>query len=66
MIPVNIDDVDVLRRTLEDMDARIPEVVTVETIVELPADADILTNVEKTNEVVKAFNRLLGQLEVRK
>lgn len=62
MIPVNIDDIDVLRRSLEDLDSRTLPPVTVDAVVELPANADVATTVEKTNEVVKSFNRLLGQL----
>ena len=63
MIPLNLDDQVVLRRTLEEMEARIPiRHNPVSPIEELALDADLATVLAKTNEVVQGFNALVTEL----
>ncbi len=63
MIPLNIDDPVVLRRTLEELEAKIIVVATpISPVNKLPVDADLTTSVLKVNELIDGFNAVVVAL----
>ncbi len=63
MIPLNIDDPVVLRRTLEELEAKIIVVATpISPVNKLPVDADLATSVLKVNELIDGFNAVVVAL----
>ncbi len=65
MIPLDITDEVVLRRTLEDIEARLPlQEVQVSPVDKLAYDADLATTVAKVNELVDGLNALSNALRL--
>jgi len=65
MIPLDITDEVVLRRTLEDIEARLPlQEVQVSPVDKLAYDADLATTVAKVNELVDGLNALSDALRL--
>ncbi len=63
MIPLDIDDPVVLRRTLEEMEASIPKLQeAIGTIVVLEDTADLAQVIKKVNELVGTVNLLTSSL----
>ncbi len=63
MIPLDIDDPVVLRRTLEEMEASIPKLQeSIGTIVVLEDTADLAQVIKKVNELVGTVNLLTSSL----
>ncbi len=63
MIPLDIDDPVVLRRTLEEMEASIPKLQeAIGTIVVLEDTADLAQVIAKVNELVGTVNLLTSSL----
>ena len=63
MIPLSIDDPVVLRRTLEELEAKIIIVATpISPINKIHPDADLATAVLKINEIVDGFNAVVVAL----
>ncbi len=63
MIPLDIDDPVVLRRTLEEMEASIPKLQeSISTIVVLEDTADLAQVIAKVNEGVGTVNLLTSSL----
>jgi len=63
MIPLDIQDPVVLRRTLEELESKIIVVATpISTINKLHPDADLATAVLKINEIVDGFNAVVVAL----
>ena len=65
MIPLDITDEVVLRRTLEEIEARLPlQEVQVSPVDKLAYDADLATTVAKVNELVDGLNALSNALRL--
>ena len=63
MIPLNLEDPVILRRTLEEMEAKIIIVATpISPINKIHPDADLVTAVLKINEIVDGFNAVVVAL----
>ena len=63
MIPINIDDNDVLRRTLLELEESIPALdIPLTPIEELPVNADVSLTVGKVNEIIRSVNALYTSL----
>jgi len=63
MIPLNLDNEVVLRRTLEELEAKIIVVATpISPVNRLHPDADLATAVLKINELINGFNAVVVAL----
>ena len=63
MIPLNIEDPEVLRRTLLELEKSVPKFdVALSPITELEDSADIVATVAKVNEVIRSINALFAEL----
>ena len=64
MIPLGIDDPEVLRRTLEELETKIPVLeLSAQTILTLDDTATLADLVSKANEQTKTVNAILKSLD---
>lgn len=60
MIPLSIDEPNVLRRTLEELESKLIIVATpISPVDKLPTDADLATTIARVNEVIEGFNAVV-------
>ncbi len=65
MIPTDINDTEVLRRTLEDIESQIVRInVTSSTVNPVKSTATLSEVVDSLNELMGTFNNLVGELRL--
>ncbi len=65
MIPLNIEDPEVLRRTLEELEQKIPSTdKPITPVSRLELTADLATTVAKVNQLVDSLRTIITQLEL--